>query len=93
MAANLRDDLPEINAAATRVRPRDVRRALDALRPGLLADGGNAELVAVDEDGVVHLQLQGACARCPAREATRTLYLLPALRKRVPGVTDILLSE
>jgi Fe-S cluster biogenesis protein NfuA len=92
MAANLRDDPSEINAAATRVRPQDVRRALDALRPGLLADGGNVELVGVDEDGVVHLQLQGACASCPSREATRSLYLLPALRKRIAGVADVLLA-
>ena len=92
MPATLRDDLPEINAAATRVRPLDVRRALDLLRPGLLADGGNVELRGVDEDGVVHLALQGACASCPAREATRSLYLLPALRKLTPGVADVLLA-
>jgi Fe-S cluster biogenesis protein NfuA len=92
MAPTLRDDLPEINAASTRVRPQDVRRALDALRPGLLADGGNVELCGVDEDGVVHVTLQGSCTACPAREATRALYLLPALRKRVPGVSDVLIA-
>jgi Fe-S cluster biogenesis protein NfuA len=92
MAATLRDGLPEINAAATRVRPQDVRRALDVLRPGLLADGGNVELRAVDEDGTVHLALQGACTACASREATRVLYLLPALRKLVPGVSGVLIA-
>jgi Fe-S cluster biogenesis protein NfuA len=92
MAPTLREALDEINAASTRVRPQDVRFALDALRPGLLADGGNVELIAIDEDGIVHLELQGACATCPSREATLSLYLLPALKKRVPGVVDVILS-
>ena len=65
---------------------------LDLLRPGLVADGGNAELISVAEDGTVRLELQGACARCPAREMTRKHVLEPALRARVPGVTSVLVS-
>jgi hypothetical protein len=38
------------------------------------------------------LVLQGACARCPAREMTRRLVLEPALRARVPGVTAVILG-
>ena len=72
------------------MKPEAVRRALDVVRPGLVADGGNAELVSVSEDGVVRLVLQGACTRCPAREMTRRLVLEPALRARVPGVTAVL---
>ena len=71
------------------VRAEDVRRALDVVRPGLAADGGNAELISVTEDGAVRLELQGACARCSAREMTRRLVLEPALRARVPGVTAV----
>ena len=74
------------------MRPETVRRALDIVRPGLVADGGNAELVSVSEDGVVRLVLQGACTRCPAREMTRRLVLEPALRARVPGVTVVLVA-
>ena len=45
MAARLGDGSGEINAAAARIaKPESVRRALDLLRPGLVADGGNAEL-------------------------------------------------
>ncbi len=69
-----------------------MRRALDLLRPGLVADGGNAELVSVSEDGIVRLELQGACTRCSAREMTRRLVLEPALRARVPGVTSVLVG-
>ena len=73
------------------MRPEAVRRALDVVRPGLAADGGNAELISVTEDGLVRLELQGACARCPAREMTRRLVLEPALRARVPGVSGVII--
>jgi len=93
MAGRLRDDPDEINAnAGRRVRPDHVRRALDLLRPGLVADGGNAELVGIGEDGTVHLELQGACKTCPARDMTRKHVLEPVLRSRVPGVTSVLLA-
>ena len=93
MAPRLRDGPGERNALASRIaKPEHVRRALDVVRPGLVADGGNAELIGVTEDGTVRLELQGACARCPAREMTRKLVLEPALRARVPGVTSVLVS-
>ncbi len=93
MAGRLRDGSGEINASAGRsASPENVRRALDLLRPGLVADGGNAELVGIGEDGTVHVELQGACASCPAREMTRKFVLEPALRARVPGVTSVMLA-
>jgi Fe-S cluster biogenesis protein NfuA len=92
MARSLGDGSPEINASVAKaLRPETVRAALDVVRPGLVADGGNAELISVTEDGLVRLELQGACARCPAREMTRRLVLEPALRARVPGVTAVLI--
>jgi len=66
-----------------------VEAALDRLRPALVADGGNVELVAVDEDGTVRVALEGACTTCPARIATLRLALEPALRARVPGVRAV----
>ena len=93
MSATVPPGSERINAAAARaVTAPQVRRALDALRPGLLADGGNTELVSVEEDGTVCLQMQGACATCPAREMTLRLILEPALRRRLPGVTSVLLT-
>jgi Fe-S cluster biogenesis protein NfuA len=93
MSDRLGEGPGEINAAAARfVKPEQVRRALDIVRPGLIADGGNAELIHVSEDGTVRLELQGACKTCPAREMTRKHVLEPVLRSRVPGVTSVLLS-
>ncbi len=93
MVDRLGEGPPEINADAARiVKSEQVRRALDIVRPGLIADGGNAELVHVSEDGTVRVELQGACARCPAREMTRKHVLEAVLRARVPGVSSVLLS-
>ena len=90
MGGNLPDDPFEINASRAPGRAAEVRRVLDALRPGLMADGGNVELLDVTEDGVVRLELQGACATCPAREATRAHVLEPTLRRSVAGVSAVL---
>jgi Fe-S cluster biogenesis protein NfuA len=90
MPARLGDGQNEINARGSAVRAEDVRRALDVVRPGLAADGGNAELISVTEDGAVRLELQGACARCSAREMTLRHVLEPALRARVPGVSAVI---
>ena len=43
---------------------------LDRIRPALVADGGNVELVGVEHDGTVRVVLQGTCADCPAQLAT-----------------------
>lgn len=93
MAENLRDSTAEINAAAGRLPTEEqVRRVLDDLRPGVLADGGNLEFVAIDEDGTVHVELQGACRSCPASEMTRRHAIEPVLRTRLPGVTSVIIS-
>lgn len=71
-----------------RLRAR-VELALDALRPALLADGGNVELLGVEADGTVRILLQGACVTCPAQSATLRHALEPALRRAVPEVTAL----
>jgi len=78
-----------MGSALERALRQRVEAALDLLRPALVADGGNVELLEVDEDGTVHLQLQGACATCPAQLATLRVALEPTLREEVPGVTHV----
>jgi Fe-S cluster biogenesis protein NfuA len=67
-----------------------VEAVLDRLRPALVADGGNVELVAVDDDGTVRLALGGACTTCPAQLATVRLALEPALRAALPALTAVI---
>jgi len=67
----------------------EVERALDRLRPGLLADGGNLELAGIDGDGTVRILLQGTCATCPAQLATVRVAIEEPLIRMVPGVTAV----
>ncbi len=93
MKLNLREGLQEINAAAAwTVKPEAVRAALDLIRPGLLADAGNVELLGVEEDGTVRIEFQGACVSCPSQTMTQCLVLEPYLKNAVRGVTGVVVS-
>lgn len=70
--------------------PREAVEAwLDRLRPALVADGGNLELVAVERDGTVRIALQGACAECPAQLATLRLGIEAPLQKAFEGIQSV----
>jgi Fe-S cluster biogenesis protein NfuA len=70
---------------------RRVELAIDRLRPAFVADGGNVELVDVDEDGVVRVALQGACTTCPAQGASLRYGLEAPLRDEIPEVSAVVL--
>jgi Fe-S cluster biogenesis protein NfuA len=89
MAPTVRDAWGEINREAGPPRARALRLALDELRPGLLADGGNVELAGIDADGTVRLAFQGACLRCPAQRETLHRVIEPWLQAKVPGVRAV----
>ena len=63
--------------------PYLVDKALDEVRPYLIADGGNVEVAAV-QDGVVMLRLQGACGTCPSSTATMKMGIERSLRVGIP---------
>ncbi len=65
-----------------------VQEVLDKLRPFLLRDGGDVELVDV-EDGVVKVRLMGACGSCPSSTITLKAGIERALLEEVPGVTEL----
>lgn len=93
MNDRLREARNEINEAqAHRPNACDVRASLDVIRPGLLSDGGNLELVSVEEDGTVILALQGACVDCPAQEMTVRNVIEPHLKEALKGVTHVVIS-
>lgn len=62
---------------------------LDAVRPSLQADGGDCELVGVDNAGVVSLELTGACAGCSLSDVTLSQGIERVLKDNVPGVTRV----
>jgi Fe-S cluster biogenesis protein NfuA len=61
---------------------------LEYIRPALQADGGDMILEGVD-DGIVKLQLVGACGGCPLSQMTLTAGIERILTDRVPGVTAV----
>lgn len=66
-----------------------LKKVLEEIRPNLQADGGDLEYVGVDEDGVVSLELQGACAGCPMSQLTLSMGIERILKEHVEGVTRV----
>jgi Fe-S cluster biogenesis protein NfuA len=65
-----------------------VLEVLDKLRPFLQRDGGDCELVDV-EDGVVKLKLMGACGSCPSSTITLKAGIERALIEEVEGIKEV----
>jgi Fe-S cluster biogenesis protein NfuA len=66
----------------------EVLEVLDKLRPFLQRDGGDVELVDV-EDGIVKLKLMGACGSCPSSTITLKAGIERALVEEVEGVEEV----
>lgn len=67
-----------------------VEEALNNIRPALQADGGDIELVDVDEQtGVVKVKLTGACAGCPMAQMTLQMGVERMLKNSVPEVRKV----
>ncbi len=63
---------------------------IDLMRPAVQADGGDLLLVRADvENGVVEVQLQGACSSCAVSSATLSGGVERILRERLPWVTEV----
>jgi Fe-S cluster biogenesis protein NfuA len=65
-----------------------VEAALNKIRPSLMADGGNVELVGVDK-GVVKVKLTGACGGCPMSQMTLKMGIERILKKEVPEIKEV----
>ena len=65
-----------------------VQSALDKMRPTLQNDGGDVVLVDVSKDGIVTVQLTGACGSCPMSQATRN-GIEKFLKSEVEGVKSV----
>jgi len=66
-----------------------VEAALDQIRPQLQADGGNVELVDVN-DGVVKVKLTGACGGCPMAAMTMQGGVTKVIKEQVPDVKEVI---
>lgn len=66
-----------------------IKQALNQIRPGLQADGGDVKFVSVDDNGVVQVRMTGACAGCPMSQMTLSAGVERSLKQLVPEVTRV----
>ncbi|HNY50482.1 MAG TPA: NifU family protein [Smithella sp.] len=67
----------------------EVQKAIDMVRPGLQADGGDVELVDVSEDGIVRVKLTGACRGCPMSQMTLKMGIEKIIKQQIPAVKEV----
>lgn len=68
---------------------QQVQDALNKIRPALQADGGDVELVEITDDGVVKVQLVGACRGCPMSQLTLANGVERVLKEEIPEVVRV----
>ncbi|MDJ0602063.1 MAG: NifU family protein [Crocosphaera sp.] len=73
---------------AMALTPDNVETVLDEMRPYLMADGGNVELVEI-EGPIVKLRLQGACGSCPSSTMTLKMGIERRLREMIPEIAEV----
>lgn len=67
-----------------------VKEVIEQVRPALQADGGDVELVEVDEEnGTVKVRLTGACRGCPMSQLTLQMGIERELKSKVPEVKKV----
>lgn len=68
-----------------------VEKVLDTLRPYLISDGGNIELLGVDEtNGIVTVHLVGACASCSSAQVTLYAGVEKTLKEKIPQINALI---
>ena len=66
----------------------NVEKVLDEMRPFLMADGGNVEVVELDGP-IVKVRLQGACGSCPSSTMTLKMGIERKMRECIPEVSEV----
>jgi Fe-S cluster biogenesis protein NfuA len=67
-----------------------VQEFIDMVRPHVQMDGGDVELIDVDDQGVVSVRLHGACVGCPSAQMTLKMGIERNLKERVPEVKEVI---
>ena len=65
-----------------------VEEVLNKIRPNLVRDGGNVELINVN-DGRVELKLTGACVGCPMSTLTLKMGIERVLKQEIPEIEEV----
>ena len=67
-----------------------VEKALEKIRPYLVADGGDIEVVDITDEMVLKVQLKGACNGCPFSMQTMKAGVEMAVKNEVPEITEVI---
>jgi Fe-S cluster biogenesis protein NfuA len=77
-----------MNTETMALTNENVEKVLDELRPFLMADGGNVEVVEIDGP-IVKVRLQGACGSCPSSTMTLKMGIERKMRESIPEVSEV----
>ena len=78
------------DSKTARIDHRLLEDVLDAIRPSFQADGGDVELIGVDDEtGVVTIEMTGACAACMFASSDISEGIDTIIKEHVPGVTAV----
>ncbi|NLH31810.1 MAG: NifU family protein [Firmicutes bacterium] len=66
-----------------------VQKVIDLIRPQIQGDGGDVELVSIDDNNVVTVRLKGACVGCPMSQMTLKAGIERIIKQQVPEVTSV----
>ncbi len=67
----------------------EVEKAIDNIRPYLMADGGDAKIVEITSEGVVKIELLGACGSCSMAPMTLKAGVEEAIKKAIPQISKV----
>ncbi|MCB0736155.1 MAG: NifU family protein [Bacteroidetes bacterium] len=66
-----------------------IEESLNTVRPFLVKDGGNVELVDVSEDWVVSIKLEGSCKSCLMSDMTMKNGIEQSIKKALPQIKSV----
>ena len=88
MATIVRAATEESSLQTLELTADNVEKVLDEVRPYLIADGGDVELVEID-GLVVRLKLNGACGSCPSSTVTMRMGIEKRLMEKIPEIMEV----
>ena len=81
--------MSETSEKASDDRLAQVQTVINEIRPYLQGDGGDCDLIAIDDDGTVQVRFVGACGGCPSATATLKMGIENFLKEKAPGVKEV----
>lgn len=70
-----------------------ILEAIEVIRPALQSDGGDIVYNSLDDDGIVHVSLVGACGTCAVSTMTLKAGVERIIRDRVPEVVEVVADD